>query len=64
MAGVVQEIGLGGGELAPLLRSAIRELDERAELRLTLLPRALELPLLLLCLLLLQQRRAAAAVQG
>lgn len=43
------EIGLGGGELGPLLRSAIRELDERAELRLTLLPRAIELPLLLLC---------------
>ncbi len=43
------EVGLEGGELGPLLRSAVREMDEKAELRLTLLPRALELPLLALC---------------
>lgn len=43
------EVGLEGGELSELLRSCIRELDEKAELRLALLPRALELPLLGLC---------------
>lgn len=43
------EVGLEGGDLPQLLRSAIREMEEKAELRLTLLPRALELPLLALC---------------
>lgn len=43
------EVGLEGGELPSLLTAAIRELEEKAELRLTLLPRALELPLLGLC---------------
>lgn len=43
------EAGVTGGELPQLIHSMIGELEERVELRLALLPRMLEFPLLGLC---------------
>jgi len=43
------DVGMAGGDLKLLLRSLVDELNDQIELRLALLPKALELPMLALC---------------
>jgi type IV pilus assembly protein PilC len=43
------DVGMAGGDLKLLLRSLVEELNDQTELRLALLPKALELPMLALC---------------
>jgi len=43
------DVGMAGGDLRLLLRSLVDELNDQTELRLALLPKALELPMLALC---------------
>ena len=45
------ELGMAGQDLGPLLADCVEDMSQQAELRLILLPKLLEIPLLILCAL-------------